>query len=100
MSATRLWVSSWRAGTVRPALESLRLGLAHGAYCVGCCWLLMLLLFGVGTGSIAWMLGVGAIMALEKNSRWGRRMAGPLGLALVGLAIGIVAHKGWPQLLS
>lgn len=90
-------VARWRGE--RPMLESLRLGLAHGAYCVGCCWPLMLLLFAVGTGSVAWMLGLGAIMAIEKNSPVGRRMAAPLGIALVGLAVGIAAHGAWPQLL-
>jgi predicted metal-binding membrane protein len=53
----------------------------------------------VGTGSVAWMLGLGAIMAIEKNSPVGRRMAAPLGIALVGLAVGIAAHGAWPQLL-
>jgi predicted metal-binding membrane protein len=79
----------------RPRRESLCLGLAHGIYCVGCCWLLMLLMFAVGAGSIGWMLALGAVMALEKNSPWGRRLATPLGLALLALAVGVAArHVG------
>jgi predicted metal-binding membrane protein len=75
----------------RPLLESMRLGLAHGAYCVGCCWPLMLLMFVVGTGSIGWMLALGALMALEKNSPWGRRIAAPLGVTLVCAAAVVTA---------
>jgi predicted metal-binding membrane protein len=75
-----------------PRRESLGIGLAHGISCVGCCWLLMLLMFAVGTGSIGWMLALGALMALEKNSPWGRRMAAPLGLVLILVSAGIAAH--------
>lgn len=73
----------------RPARESLRIGFVHGAYCVGCCWLLMMLMFVVGTGSLGWMLALGAVMALEKNSRWGRRLAAPVGILLLLAAAGV-----------
>lgn len=88
----------WRGR--RPWLESTGLGLAHGIYCVGCCWLLMLLMFAVGTGSIAWMLGLGAIMALEKNSPWGSTLAAPLGVALVATALGVAVHGALPWLAA
>ena len=39
----------------RPQRESFMLGLAHGMFCVGCCWALMLLMFLVGMGNMAWM---------------------------------------------
>ncbi len=71
----------------RPANEAFRLGLAHGAFCIGCCWSLMLVMFGVGLGSLGWMLGLGAITAIEKNARWGRRISTPLGLALIFAAL-------------
>ncbi len=70
----------------RPWLEAFRLGLAHGVYCVGCCWALMLLMFLVGTGSLGWMLLLGLVMAVEKNHSWGRRLSAPLGGALLGMA--------------
>lgn len=70
----------------RPARESFILGLAHGAYCVGCCWALMLLMFVVGTGSLGWMFLLALIMALEKNHPWGRHLAAPLGGALLAAA--------------
>jgi predicted metal-binding membrane protein len=63
--------------------NALRLGIDHGIFCVGCCWALMLLMFGVGIGNIGWMLCLGAIMAVEKNMPWGRKISSPLGLALL-----------------
>jgi predicted metal-binding membrane protein len=53
----------------RPWREVVTLGLSHGLYRVGCCWLLMLLMFVVGTGNLGWMLLLGLIMATERNTR-------------------------------
>jgi predicted metal-binding membrane protein len=75
----------------RPYRESLSLGIAHGLYCVGCCWALMLLMFVVGTGSVGWMLALGLIMAVEKNHPWGRHLAMPLGVVLLGASASIAA---------
>ena len=58
-------VSHWHG--VAPRREALMLGVAHGVFCVGCCWALMLIMFVVGTGSVGWMLALGAVMALEKT---------------------------------
>jgi len=75
--------------------DSLRLGIRHGIFCVGCCWSLMVVMFVVGAGSIAWMLGLAALMALEKNVPWGRSLARPLGAGLLLCAAAIVtAHSG------
>jgi predicted metal-binding membrane protein len=73
-----------------PHRDALRLGLHHGAYCVGCCWAMMALMFVVGTGSIGWMLALGAIMALEKNAPWGRLIGKPLGAGLLAWAATVV----------
>ena len=81
----------WRGGD--PRLQALALGAHHGAFCVGCCWALMLLMFGLGSGNIAWMLGIGTVMAIEKNSPWGRRLAAPLGFALLALAAWVVVRN-------
>jgi predicted metal-binding membrane protein len=72
----------WRGRDERR--NAFLLGARHGLFCVGCCWALMLLMFGVGVGNIAWMLLLGALMAGEKNLPWGRRLSAPLGLALLG----------------
>ena len=69
------------------------LGIHHGIFCVGCCWALMLLMFAVGVGNVAWMLVLGAVMAAEKNLRWGRKLSAPVGLALISWgAIIVVNH--------
>jgi predicted metal-binding membrane protein len=85
-------VARW--GGLAPSRDALRLGIAHGIYCVGCCWALMLLMFTVGVGSVAWMLLLGALMAIEKNASWGRRIGAPLGIALLAAAgwIAFAAH--------
>jgi predicted metal-binding membrane protein len=52
----------WRPG----AIGALRLGLAHGGYCLGCCWALMLLLFAGGVMNIAWIVMLAVLVLLEK----------------------------------
>lgn len=86
----------WRGGNA--AAEAWRLGVHHGAWCVGCCWALMLLMFAVGTGNVGWMLALGVLMAIEKNLSWGRRLSAPLGAALLlwGGLIALEAVPGWP----
>ena len=50
------------------------MGIAHGAFCVGCCWSLMLVMFGVGLASLSAMLVLGGLTAIEKNLPSGRRL--------------------------
>jgi predicted metal-binding membrane protein len=81
----------WRGRA--PHRQSFLLGMHHGIFCVGCCWAIMLLMFVVGTGSVGWMLVLGAVMAIEKNVPWGRRLSAPLGVGLLGWAsILVVDH--------
>lgn len=79
--------SRWRGRAERG--EALLLGVHHGLFCVGCCWTLMLIMFAVGMGNLGWMLGLGVVMAIEKNATWGRRLAAPLGGALIVLGLGL-----------
>lgn len=60
-----------------------RLGVHHALNCLGCCWTLMLLMFGVGVGSLTWMLLLTAVMVAEKTTRWGQRLTAPVGVALL-----------------
>lgn len=56
-----------------------RLGLLHGAYCVGCCWLLMALLFVGGVMNLAWIAALTLLVAAErllKGGRWVARVSG------------------------
>jgi predicted metal-binding membrane protein len=54
----------------------------------------MLLMFVVGAGNVGWMLVLGALMAVEKNMPWGRRMSKPLGVLLLawGIALAVGAQ--------
>lgn len=86
----------WGSGE-RPRQRAFRTGLDHGVFCVGCCWALMLLMFAVGTGSVGWMLLLGALMAIEKNVAWGRHISTPLGVALIawGVLIAVDHTFSW-----
>jgi predicted metal-binding membrane protein len=83
----------WRGSDTR--VQALRLGAHHGLFCVGCCWALMLLMFAVGTGSVGWMLALGAVMALEKNMPWGRKLSAPLGILLLAWGVLIAVDHSW-----
>ena len=80
--------SHWHGSGER--IESFKLGIHHGVFCVGCCWSLMLLMFIVGMGNVAWMLLLGAVMAIEKNVSWGRHLSAPLGGGLIATAIAVL----------
>ncbi|MSR15355.1 MAG: DUF2182 domain-containing protein [Gammaproteobacteria bacterium] len=55
-------MSHWKPG----AVGALRMGIAHGVYCVGCCWALMLLMFAGGVMSVGVMLAVSGFILLER----------------------------------
>jgi predicted metal-binding membrane protein len=82
-------MNRWRGVSERR--EAVAMGIAHGAFCVGCCWSLMLVMFGVGLANVAAMLALGALTAVEKNLPQGRRLTHPLGVALVLAAVYSVA---------
>jgi len=83
----------WRGHHERS--HAFLLGVQHGAFCVGCCWALMFLMFAVGTGNVGWMLMLGAVMAVEKNVRWGRRLSTPLGIGLLAWGAMIILDHSW-----
>ena len=68
----------WRPGR----LGAFRLGLVHGAYCLGCCWALMLLLFAAGIMNLVWIAGIAILVLLEKLAPFGANLA-PLSAALL-----------------
>jgi predicted metal-binding membrane protein len=78
-------IEHWRGA--REKWHAFLLGGRHGAFCVGCCWALMLVMFVVGTANIGWMLALGAVMAAEKNLSSGRRLAAPVGALLLLAAL-------------
>ena len=65
----------WRPG----GLGAFRMGLEHGAYCLGCCWFLMGLLFFGGIMNLFWIVGLALFILLEKTipiGNWFARIAG------------------------
>ena len=62
---------------------ALRLGLIHGAYCFGCCWALMALLFLGGVMNLAWIVLLTVLVAAEKLLPWGRWIATLGGTAMM-----------------
>ncbi len=70
----------WRPGN----RGAFAMGLRHGAYCLGCCWVLMLLLFVGGVMNLAWIAGLALFVLVEKLAPAGRWAGKLAGLALVG----------------
>ena len=73
----------WQPGR----LGALRVGISHGAWCVGCCWALMAALFALGVMSIGWMAFIAALIAAEKLLPW--RAVANRGVALLLLVLGL-----------
>ncbi|HMA49062.1 MAG TPA: DUF2182 domain-containing protein, partial [Magnetospirillaceae bacterium] len=70
-------------GFRRDAVGSFGLGIRHGAYCVGCCWALMALLFVGGVMNLLWVAGLAIFVFLEKIIPAGRIIARVAGGVLV-----------------
>jgi predicted metal-binding membrane protein len=66
------------------ASGALRLGLLHGAYCVGCCWMLMALLFVAGVMNMTWVAALTLLVAGEKLLPGGQWIARLAGAAFIG----------------
>jgi len=65
---------------LRRPVGALRMGLAHGAFCLGCCWALMAVLVALGTMNLLWMIVLAMLIFLEKDARHGE------GIAIAGAA--------------
>jgi predicted metal-binding membrane protein len=76
------FMTHWRAG----AAGALRMGIRHGSYCVGCCAVLMLLLFAVGVMNLAWVAALAGFVLVEKLLPAGRLAGRFAGVALIVLA--------------
>jgi predicted metal-binding membrane protein len=69
---------------------SVRMGLSHGKYCVGCCWAYMLVMLAVAAMSLPFMAILAGIIALEKvvvrGAAWFTRFIG-VGFVLIGVGV-------------
>ncbi len=73
------FLTKWRDGPV----GAFKMGLSHGAFCVGCCWALMLSGFALGSMSLIWMGGLTAIIAIETLAPHGKRIGRLAGAGMV-----------------
>ena len=70
------------------------LGVRHGAFCVGCCWLLMTLLFVVGVMNLLWVAALAAFVLVEKLVRGGALMGRLTGVAVAGWGLFLLMSAG------
>lgn len=80
-------LSQWREGS----WGALRMGLKHGNYCLGCCWLLMVLPFVGGVMNLLWMAAITAFVLIEKVAPSGNWVGRLTGLLLIGWGAWMVA---------
>jgi predicted metal-binding membrane protein len=77
------------------------MGLKHGAYCLGCCWLLFAILFPLGVMNIAAMVGLTLLIFAEKSLPSGSTIAKVAGVALVAYgAIVLATAHGLPGMTT
>jgi predicted metal-binding membrane protein len=67
-------------------------GTRHGAFCVGCCWMLMALLVAFGAMQLAWMLILAVLILLEKAAPFGEQLARVTGAVLLVLGVALLAR--------
>jgi len=79
--------SHWRLG----ARGALRMGLVHGAFCMGCCWFLMGLLFFGGVMNLYWIAGIALFVLFEKTVPAGHWLSYATGVALFIWGAGMLA---------
>jgi predicted metal-binding membrane protein len=79
----RRWHSGW--------IGAYRMGVEHGAYCLGCCWALMLLLFAGGVMNLAVIAALTAWVLVEKLLPMGEHAARVSGVLMIGTGVWMLA---------
>jgi predicted metal-binding membrane protein len=82
-------LNDWREGRS----GALVMGLKHGAYCTGCCWMLMALLFVAGVMNMLWVAVITVLILLEKVVSHGGRLGNGIGALFVGWGIWMIASR-------
>ena len=65
------------------------MGIRHGAYCIGCCWALMGLLFAFGVLNLLWVAGISILVLAEKIAPSKRSVSNAAGLVFIGWQHGL-----------
>jgi predicted metal-binding membrane protein len=81
-------MSNWREGQ----WGAFVMGLKHGAYCVGCCWMLMALLFVAGVMNLLWIVTIAVFVLVEKVAPRGNLIGGLVGAALIVTGIALIVR--------
>jgi predicted metal-binding membrane protein len=81
-------LNHWRDGR----RGALRMGLVHGAYCIGCCAVLMALLFLAGAMNLLWVAAIAAYVLVEKLAPGGLWVGRAAGLAMAGFGVVLLAR--------
>jgi len=79
-------MSHWRDGTT----GALEMGIRHGAYCLGCCWALMCVLFVVGVMNLVWVAALTCFVLFEKVAPGGALVSRAAGVGLVAAGILVI----------
>jgi len=95
-------------GSYRGRSRDLRVGVHNGAYCLACCWGLMVILIAVGVMNVAAMVGLAALVLIEKVWRWGVAAGRVAGVAALALAVATIwlpwlapgLHAAPPMMMS
>lgn len=82
------WREGWRG--------AFGMGVEHGAFCAGCCWALMALLFVLGVMNILWIAALTVVVALEKMLPRARWFSAGSGMALVVWGVWVLAGTSAP----
>lgn len=77
------FMTNWRDG----ARGAFTMGLEHGAFCTGCCWLLMALLFVAGVMNLLWIAAISVLVLVEKATPFGSVIARVSGVAMIAAGL-------------
>ena len=81
------FMTKWRVGP----RGAFAMGLTHGVFCVGCCWMLMALMFVAGVMNLVWAAALTIFVLLEKATPWGGSIAPASGAVMVAAGIALAA---------
>jgi predicted metal-binding membrane protein len=84
-------MTEWRDGRT----GALAMGARHGLYCLGCCWVLMLLLFVGGIMNLAWIGGLALFVLMEKVAPAGHWIGRAGGVLLIVLGLATLTSDHW-----